>query len=147
MLTEVRVPLKQDSSDGGYWADAQEVTEELQKGPSRIDGEHSTRAQLYHVLIEFSGRAKVYTLRGKYKQYFLRISEDGEQVCQPANLKVAPDRTLEIFIEDVRHIIIHFDVCLTSIYSRILRLLACHLHLLALHPSLSVGSSPRLPIP
>ncbi|OSC99364.1 hypothetical protein PYCCODRAFT_839440 [Trametes coccinea BRFM310] len=39
MLAEVRVPLKQlDGGDEGYWADAQEVTEELQKGPSRIDG-------------------------------------------------------------------------------------------------------------
>ena len=49
-----------------------------------------------------AGRAKVYTLRGKYKQYFLRISESGEQVCQSANLKVSPERTLEIFVEDVR---------------------------------------------
>ncbi|TFK81496.1 hypothetical protein K466DRAFT_440083, partial [Polyporus arcularius HHB13444] len=85
MLTEVRVPLKQvDGGDVGFWVDAQDVIEELQKGPSRIDG-----------------RAKVYTLRGKYKQFFLRISADGEQVCQSANLKVAPDRTLEVFIEDV----------------------------------------------
>ena len=43
----------------------------------------------------------MYTLRGKYKQYFLRTSEDGTHVCQPANLKVTPERTLEIFIEDV----------------------------------------------
>ncbi|KAI0743362.1 hypothetical protein C8Q80DRAFT_1106499 [Daedaleopsis nitida] len=86
MLTEVRVPLRpMDGGEVGFWVDAQEVTEELQKGPSRIDGS-----------------AKVYTLRGKYKQYFLRISADGEQVCQSANLKVAPDRTLEICVEDVR---------------------------------------------
>ncbi|PIL33933.1 hypothetical protein GSI_03640 [Ganoderma sinense ZZ0214-1] len=84
LLTEVRVPLRPaDPGDTGMWADAQEVSEELQKGPSRIDG-----------------RAKVYTLRGKYKQYFLRTSEDGTHVCQPANLKVTPERTLEIFIED-----------------------------------------------
>lgn len=39
MLAEVRVPLKPaDSGDEGFWADAQEVSEELQKGPSRIDG-------------------------------------------------------------------------------------------------------------
>ncbi|KAI9059142.1 hypothetical protein FKP32DRAFT_1580237 [Trametes sanguinea] len=85
MLAEVRVPLKQlEGGEEGYWADAQEVTEELQKGPSRIDG-----------------AAKVYTQRGKYKQYFLRISADGDQVCQPANLMVSRTRTLDIFIEDV----------------------------------------------
>ncbi len=51
-----------------------------------------------------AGRAKVYTLRGKYKQYFLRITADGEQVCQSANLKVALDRTLQIYVEDVRRL-------------------------------------------
>ncbi|KAI0666637.1 hypothetical protein C8Q78DRAFT_983904 [Trametes maxima] len=87
MLAEVRVPLKpSEAGDGGFWADAQDVSEELQKGPSRIDGS-----------------AKVYTQRGKYKQYFLRIPVDGEPVCQPANLKVASDRTIEIVIEDVSH--------------------------------------------
>ncbi|RDX45634.1 hypothetical protein OH76DRAFT_1357469 [Lentinus brumalis] len=95
MLTEVRVPLKQvDGGDVGFWVDAQDVTEELQKGPSRIDG-----------------RAKVYTLRGKYKQFFLRISADGEQVCQSANLKVAPDRTLEVFIEDVGQTVSYRRIC------------------------------------
>ncbi|KAI0768811.1 hypothetical protein BD413DRAFT_436433, partial [Trametes elegans] len=84
MLAEVRVPLKQtDGGDEGFWADAQDVSEELQKGPSRIDA------------------AKVYTQRGKYKQYFLRISSDGEWVSQPANLQVSPERTIEIIIEDV----------------------------------------------
>lgn len=39
MLTEVRVPLKNDGDDDGFWADAQDVTNELQNGPSRIDGE------------------------------------------------------------------------------------------------------------
>ena len=39
LLTEVRVPLRPaDPGDTGMWADAQEVSEELQKGPSRIDG-------------------------------------------------------------------------------------------------------------
>ena len=47
------------------------------------------------------GRAKVYTMRGKYKQLFLRVLDDGQHVCQPANLKVTPERTLEIFVEDV----------------------------------------------
>ena len=39
LLTEVRVPLRPaDPGDVGMWADAQDVSEELQKGPSRIDG-------------------------------------------------------------------------------------------------------------
>ncbi|KAI0633817.1 hypothetical protein C8Q77DRAFT_1030316, partial [Trametes polyzona] len=85
MLAEVRVPLKPiEGGDEGYWADAQDVSEQLQKGPSRIDG-----------------AAKVYTKRGKYKQYFLRITDTGEALCQSANLKVASDRTLEIVIETV----------------------------------------------
>ncbi|EIW62583.1 uncharacterized protein TRAVEDRAFT_114964 [Trametes versicolor FP-101664 SS1] len=82
MLAEVRVPLKSaDSGDEGFWADAQEVSEELQKGPSRA--------------------AKVYTMRGKYKQYFLRITPDGQCTSQPANLKVSVERTLEIVVEGV----------------------------------------------
>ena len=40
-------------------------------------------------------------MRGKYKQLFLRVLDDGQHVCQPANLKVTPERTLEIFVEDV----------------------------------------------
>lgn len=40
-------------------------------------------------------------MRGKYKQYFLRITDDGEAISQPANLKVSDERTLEIFVEDV----------------------------------------------
>ncbi len=44
LLTEVRVPLKQvDGGDVGFWVDAQDVTEELQKGPSRIDGKRYSR--------------------------------------------------------------------------------------------------------
>lgn len=47
------------------------------------------------------GAAKVYTMRGKYKQYFLRITADGKSTSQPANLKVTAERTLEIVVEDV----------------------------------------------
>ncbi|KAI0824032.1 hypothetical protein BC628DRAFT_1323459, partial [Trametes gibbosa] len=82
-LAEVKVPLKPaDNEDEGFWADAQLISQELQKGPSRID-------------------AKVYTMRGKYKQYFLRVTPEGEAISQSANLKVTPDRTLEIVVEDV----------------------------------------------
>ena len=47
MLAEIRVPLKPaDAGDVGFWADAAEVAEELQNGPSRIDGEDFARAVL-----------------------------------------------------------------------------------------------------
>lgn len=36
LLTEVRVPLKEIGD--GFWADAKEVCDDLQMGPSRIDG-------------------------------------------------------------------------------------------------------------
>ena len=40
LLAEIRVPLKPvDGGDVGFWADAAEVAEQLQNGPSRIDGE------------------------------------------------------------------------------------------------------------
>ena len=64
-------------------------------------------------LKDMTGAAKVYTLRGKYKQYFLRISADGEPICQPANLKVTPDRTVEIYIEEVSIPLSHWSVRLT----------------------------------
>ena len=44
----------------------------------------------------------MYTLRGKFKQYFLRVPIEGERDSRTANLKVTPERTLEIYIEDVR---------------------------------------------
>ncbi|KAH9917914.1 uncharacterized protein BXZ73DRAFT_23077, partial [Epithele typhae] len=84
-LAEIRVPLKPaEGPDGGFWADAAEVAKELQNSPSRIDG-----------------RAKIYTLRGKFKQYFLRLPTEGEKDLKTANLKVTADRTLEVYVEDV----------------------------------------------
>ncbi|CAL1707472.1 unnamed protein product [Somion occarium] len=82
-LAEVRVSLRPgDDPEDGYWADAREIAEELQSGPARIDGP-----------------AKVYTMRGKYRQYFLRVTADGVTDCQSSNLKVSKDRTLEVFVE------------------------------------------------
>ena len=52
----------------------------------------------------FEGPAKVYTLRGKYRQYFLRVNANGEAEYGPANLRVEKDRTLLAVIEAiVRH--------------------------------------------
>ncbi|KAI0063564.1 hypothetical protein BV25DRAFT_390893 [Artomyces pyxidatus] len=80
-LAEIKVQLKPDG-EGSFWADAQEVCERLQTGPSRIDGP-----------------ARVYTMRDKYRQVFLRISADGVETSQSANLRVEKDRTLPVFVE------------------------------------------------
>lgn len=49
------------------------------------------------------GPAKVLTMRGKYRQTFLRVSAEGEETSQSANLKVETDRTLSIIVEGVRN--------------------------------------------
>jgi hypothetical protein len=41
-------------------------------------------------------------MRGKYRQTFLRISAEGEETNQSANLKVNSDKTLPIIVESVR---------------------------------------------
>ena len=53
------------------------------------------------LLILFQGPAKVYTLRGKYRQYFLRVNANGEAEYGPANLRVDKDRTLQAVIETI----------------------------------------------
>ncbi|KAL6307871.1 hypothetical protein BKA93DRAFT_726606 [Sparassis latifolia] len=83
-LAELRVELR-ESPDGCYLADAKDICDALQSSPSRIDGS-----------------AKVFTMRGKYRHYFLRLTSEGEMECSPVNLTVTMDRTIEIFIEDVR---------------------------------------------
>ncbi|KAI0305554.1 hypothetical protein B0F90DRAFT_1073189 [Multifurca ochricompacta] len=80
-LAEIRVPLKA-AGEGYFWADAKEVCMALQSGPSRVDGP-----------------AKLFTMRGKYRQTFLRISLGGEETCQSAHLNVNPDRTLPVVVD------------------------------------------------
>jgi len=53
------------------------------------------------LLIPFQGPAKVYTLRGKYRQYFLRLNTDGEAEYGSANLRVGKNRTLQVAIEEI----------------------------------------------
>ena len=48
------------------------------------------------------GPAKVFTMRGKYRQIFLRVSADGEETTRSANLKVEANKTLSIVVEGVR---------------------------------------------
>lgn len=58
---------------------------------------YETCSDINHV-----GRAKVYAFRGKYRHYFLRITPEGGIECSQANLVVASDLTLELFVEEVR---------------------------------------------
>ncbi|KAF8483166.1 hypothetical protein JB92DRAFT_3032439 [Gautieria morchelliformis] len=82
-LAEVNVPLRpQVGEEGGWWADGEEVMKALQLTPSRLEG-----------------AAKVFARRGKYRQCFVRFSEDGTMECQPSNLMVSKEKTIELIIE------------------------------------------------
>lgn len=50
-----------------------------------------------------AGPARVYTMRGKYRQFFLRVHDDESNEVYPANLSVSEERTLEVVVETVRH--------------------------------------------
>ncbi|KAG6879671.1 hypothetical protein C0992_013207 [Termitomyces sp. T32_za158] len=84
-LAEVKVPMKtaNDPKDG-FWADAKILGQQLQSGASRIDGP-----------------AKVYTLRGKYRQFFLRVSTDNRDEFISTNLAIKPDRVLDVVVEEL----------------------------------------------
>lgn len=82
-LAEVKIRLTAaDDPQDGFWADAKELSEKLQASPSRIDGP-----------------AKAYTLRGRYRQFFLRVTAENVDEHISANLVVKPDRTLDIVVE------------------------------------------------
>ncbi|KAK0504702.1 hypothetical protein EDD18DRAFT_1126016 [Armillaria luteobubalina] len=82
-LAEVKVPLKAaDTPDDGFWADAKDICDKLQAGPCRIDGP-----------------AKVYTLRGRYRQFFLRVSADNVDEAMSSNLSITSQRTIDIVVE------------------------------------------------
>ncbi|KAG1802691.1 uncharacterized protein HD556DRAFT_1331718 [Suillus plorans] len=82
-LAEIKVVLRPgEDPDGGFWANAKEVCETLQAGPSRIDGP-----------------ARVYTLRGKYRQFFMRVDADNVLEAESCNLGVSKERTLEVVVE------------------------------------------------
>ncbi|KAG1898047.1 uncharacterized protein F5891DRAFT_1045759 [Suillus fuscotomentosus] len=82
-LAEIKVVLRPgEDPDGGFWANAKEVCETLQAGPSRIDGP-----------------ARVYTLRGKYRQFFMRVDADNVLEAESCNLGVSKDRALEVVVE------------------------------------------------
>ncbi|KAF9227261.1 hypothetical protein BS17DRAFT_775202 [Gyrodon lividus] len=82
-LAELTVPLRvADDPEDGFWANAVEICDALQAGPSRIDGP-----------------AKVYTMRGKFRQFFMRVDHHDQVQVQSAHLGVSKQRTLEVFVE------------------------------------------------
>ncbi|TFK73984.1 hypothetical protein BDN72DRAFT_118510 [Pluteus cervinus] len=82
-LAEVKVPLTPaENPDDGFRVDARDVCDQLQTSPSRIDGP-----------------AKVYALRGEFRQFFLRVSEMNLDDYGSANLYVSQKLSLEVFVE------------------------------------------------
>jgi hypothetical protein len=53
------------------------------------------------ILINDLGPARAYTLRGKYRQFFLRVSADNVDEFISANVIIQPDRTLDVVVEIV----------------------------------------------
>nr|GAT56791.1 predicted protein [Mycena chlorophos] len=84
LLAEVYVPLRESENarEDGYWAYAEEICQELQTSAARIDGP-----------------AKVFVLRGKYRQVILRVNEYNEDNWVRGNVVIKPDRTLEVVVE------------------------------------------------
>ena len=102
-LAEVRVPLYE--REDRFWADAQDVCEQLQASPSRIDGQYDNKiCRIIPLMLIPTGPARVYTLRGKYRQFFLRVSADNVDEITSSNLQVAMERTLDIVVESVREL-------------------------------------------
>lgn len=54
------------------------------------------------ITYRLTGPARVYTMRGKYRQFFLRVHDDGIDEVQPTNISVSAERTLEVVVETVR---------------------------------------------
>ena len=48
-----------------------------------------------------AGPAKVYTMRGRFRQFFMRVDEFDQFEVQPAHLGVSKDRTVNVFVEAV----------------------------------------------
>ncbi|EJD02991.1 uncharacterized protein FOMMEDRAFT_168082 [Fomitiporia mediterranea MF3/22] len=82
-FVELILPLRSDGRDG-FWLDVVPLCNALQSGPSRIDGP-----------------AKVCAFRGRFKQYFLRISTENVDNFAPANLYVPRNCFLRIIVEPI----------------------------------------------
>ncbi|KIK97365.1 hypothetical protein PAXRUDRAFT_230135 [Paxillus rubicundulus Ve08.2h10] len=82
-LAEVSIPLRvADDPADGFWANAIDICDVLQAGPSRIDGP-----------------AKVYTMRGEFRQFFMRVDHHDQVQVQSAHVGVSKQRTLNVFVE------------------------------------------------
>ncbi|KAF4620727.1 hypothetical protein D9613_000763 [Agrocybe pediades] len=82
-LVEVKVGLRPNQPPAvGFWADAKEIGEQLQQGPSRIDGP-----------------ARAFTMRGKYRQFILRVSANNQDETHGGNVYINPERTLDMTVE------------------------------------------------
>ncbi|KAH7108169.1 hypothetical protein BKA62DRAFT_681286 [Auriculariales sp. MPI-PUGE-AT-0066] len=86
LLAEVTISLRASQHNDGFWANAQELVNELQNGPSRIDGP-----------------ARVFCRRGKYKHCFLRLSETSQVECVPSSLQISPEMSIQVMIESNKH--------------------------------------------
>lgn len=51
-----------------------------------------------------AGPARIYTLRGKYRQFILRVSADNVDEHFSCNVAVQGDRTVDLVVETVRWI-------------------------------------------
>ncbi|EKM54111.1 uncharacterized protein PHACADRAFT_96367 [Phanerochaete carnosa HHB-10118-sp] len=81
-IAEIFVPTFR--ADSALWVDARDVVDQLQLSPGKVDGP-----------------AKVYVMRGGWKQYFLRVEADGRTLSGLANLKVEENSVLKINVDYV----------------------------------------------
>ena len=116
LLAEVSIQLRTSTTHDGFWANAQELVEQLQAGPSRIDGTSGPviRDQLGSALFillacrsarlclsRVIGPAKVFCRRGKYKHCFMRMNDANDIECQPSSLQISPESSIQVMIESV----------------------------------------------
>lgn len=47
------------------------------------------------------GPAKVFTMRGRFRQFFMRVDQFDQLQVQSAHLGVSKERTLSVFVEAV----------------------------------------------
>lgn len=132
-LAEVRVPLKHgDVPEDGFWADAKDIVclstvhlvyqltfSKCRPTSFKVGHAGSTVgaiasvASFYLIFLFLSGPARAYTLRGKYRQFILRVSANNVDDFMSANVAVQPDRTLDVVVEMVGITPIFTQVLLT----------------------------------
>ncbi|KAL5523784.1 hypothetical protein ACEPAG_7957 [Sanghuangporus baumii] len=81
ILVELILPLS-PSGKSDYWLDTMVFCHSLQSGPSRIDGP-----------------AKAFVFRGRFRQYFLRVSEQNIDNYASGNIVVPYNRFLNVTVE------------------------------------------------